>query len=154
MELHGQVIQVMPVKQGQSQRTGQVWASQGFVLHIDGQYERNVKLSLWGPERIQAANLQLGTYITAKFEIEAHEHNGEWYNDCRVYDIISNGRSLLRANRQAQPTNQQQNAGAQQMQQYQQIQQPSYQQGAPSYQQAPMTQQQFAQAQQNDPRPW
>lgn len=97
MEEHGRVIVIMPIRQGVSQRTGQPWASQDFVIEVDGRYSRKVRLSLWGADRIQAANLQLGEYVTARFDIEAHETNGEYYNDLRCWDIVKNGVSVLRS---------------------------------------------------------
>lgn len=143
MELHGKVVEILPLRNGVSQRTGEQWSSQGFVLEMDGQYLRRARLNLWGIDRIQAANLQLGQYITAKFEIEAHEHNGDWYNDCRVYDIICNGVALLRRPKQQAP---QQQVGYQQAPQ----QQAPYHQAPPQ----PYTQQQYAQQQQQEQRPW
>lgn len=142
MELHGKVVAIQPTRQGQSARTGEVWMSQGFVLEMDGQYVHRAKLSLWGLERIQAARLQLGEYVTAKFEIEAHEHQGEWYNDLRVYDIVANGASRLRRPRQQAPMQQQ--VPMQQHPPYQQQQQQT------QY----VSQQQLAQQQQQQSNPW
>lgn len=107
MEFHGKVVAILPVRSGVSQRTGEAWASQGFVLEADGQYTHRARFSLWGAERIQMANLQLGEFATAKFEIEAHENNGEWYNDLRCYDVVVNGISRLRNKQQNQQPRQQ-----------------------------------------------
>lgn len=134
---------ILPLRNGVSQRTGEQWSSQGFVLEIDGRYTRRVRMNLWGADRIQAANLQLGEFVTARFEIEAHEHDGDWYNDCRVYDIVCNGVSRLRNRQQQAP---QQHAPYQQAPQ----QQAPYHQAPPQ----PYTQQQYAQQQQQEQRPW
>lgn len=153
MEEHGKVIQVLQVRSGQSTRTGEQWCSQGFVLQIDGRYERKVRLNLWGVDNIRAANLQPGMYITAKFDIEAHEHQGDWYNDCRVWDIEYNGQSILRRReRDALGLNNQaqyQQQANQPMNQYQPQQQ--------QYQPAPVrpyTQQDYVAQQQQENRPW
>lgn len=96
MQEHGRVVFLYPVREGVSTRTGEVWKAQDFVIEIDGRYTRKVRLSMFGTERVAKANIQLGEYITALFEIEAHEHNGEFYNDLRVYDIQKNGMSVFR----------------------------------------------------------
>lgn len=153
MEEHGRIIQVLQVRNGQSTRTGEQWYSQGFVLQIDGRYERRVRLNLWGAENIQAANLQEGMYVTAKFDIEAHEHQGDWFNDCRCWDIIHNGSSLLRRRQQALPQQQNgyQQAPPQQQMTYQQApQQNGYQQMPPR----PYTQQDYVNQQQQENKPW
>lgn len=95
MEEHGKVICICPAREGISARTNLPWKSQGYVIHIDGRYERDVYFSLWGADRIARANLQLGEYITIKAEVEAHEHEGNWFNEIRAYDILKNGRSAF-----------------------------------------------------------
>lgn len=176
MEFHGKVIAILPARVGQSTRTGETWASQDFVLEADGQYIRRGKFSLWGMERIEAANLQLGEYVTAKFELEAHEYNGQWFNDTRCYDIEANGRSRIRGQQQrriqqapqqapAPMTNQPMpqnpqynpqpmyNQPVAQNQPYTQQPPVQYQPAAPS-QGTYMTQEQIVQAQQMEPDPF
>lgn len=120
MEEHGRVICIMQQRSGVSQRTGQPWASLDFVIETEGRYPRKVRLSLWGQDNIYAAGLQPGEYITCKFEIEAHEVNGEFYNDLRCWDILKQGSSLLRRQQtqpQAAPQQQQVNQPQQMPQQ-------------------------------------
>ena len=95
MEEHGRIICVCQPQTGTSQRTGQPWMSQDYVMHIDGRYERDVYFSLWGEDRINRANLQVGEYITMKGEVEAHEYQGRWYNEIRCYDVLKYGRSVF-----------------------------------------------------------
>lgn len=108
MEEHGRIICVCQPQTGTSQRTGQPWMSQDYVMHIDGRYERDVYFSLWGADRINRANLQVGEYITMKGEVEAHEYQGRWYNEIRCYDVLKYGRSVFMQGYQPtnQPTNQ------------------------------------------------
>lgn len=96
MEEHGKVVWLSAIREGNSQKTGEKWSAQDFVLEMDGRYIRRVKFSLFGEERIKRAALQIGDYVTARFEIEAHFFNNDYYNDIRCYDIIKNGVSLLR----------------------------------------------------------
>lgn len=156
MEFHGKVICVLPARVGQSTRTGEQWMSQDFVLEADGQYIRRGKFSLWGADRIKAANLQLGEYVTAKFELEAHEYNGQWFNDTRCYDIEANGISRIRGYQRQQ----QQQSAPMQQQPYAQGQ-PSNQAPAPTQYPAAnpqqgfyMTQEQIMQQQLQNPDPF
>lgn len=98
MQEHGKVVFIYPVREGVSQRTGEMWKAQDFVIETDGRYTRKVRLSMFGSERVEKAQIQLGEYLTALFEIEAHEHNGEFYNDLRVYDIQKYGMSVFQQN--------------------------------------------------------
>ena len=107
MQEHGKIICALQPREGVSQRTGEMWKSQSFVMEIDGRYTRRVMFSLFGADVIQRANLQIGQYITMSGEVEAHEYQGRWYNEIRAYDIQRNGVSITRApkNYQTQPTN-------------------------------------------------
>ena len=111
MQEHGRIVCVMNPRQGVSQRSGQSWYSRDYVLLIDGRYERRVAFSIWGAEQNQRANLQLGEYVTIHAEVEAHEYEGNWYNEVRCYDVEKNGQSVIRGAvlnqpaQTAQPTN-------------------------------------------------
>ena len=96
MEEHGKIIAVLNPQTGTSPRTGQSWYSQSYVLEIDGRYTRRVCFNLWSLENNEKAALVVGQYITMLGEVEAHEFQGKWFNEVRAYDIIKNGRSVLR----------------------------------------------------------
>lgn len=96
MQEHGRIICVMQPRTGASQRTGEQWFSQDYVILIDGRYERRVAFSIWGLENNRRANLQLGEYVTIHCEVEAHEYEGRWFNEVRCYDVEKNGQSVIR----------------------------------------------------------
>lgn len=96
MTEHGKVIFVSQVREGVSKTTGEVWQSQDFVIEVDGRYVRKVKLNLYGAEKIAKAMLAVGMIVDVEFEIEAHEYNGNWYNELRVWNVSIGGKSLIR----------------------------------------------------------
>lgn len=77
----------MPERSGVSAR-GKEWASQDFVLQeYDQKYPRHIRFSVFGRERLDKFNLQVGVDVTVAFDINAREYNGRWYNDLRAYDV-------------------------------------------------------------------
>lgn len=115
--LSGTITAILPAEQGVSQRTGQPWVSQEFVLcHEQGQYPRSVCFRIFGQDKINQAAIQMGEYCTVHLNIDARasQKNGKYFNsiDCWKVD-------------HQQPT-----------QGYQQMPQQGYQQ-APQYQQQP-----------------
>lgn len=96
MTEHGKVVFVDNVRQGVSAKTGEVWQSLDFVIEVDGRYPRMVKLNLYGAEKIAKAMISVGMIIDVEFEIEAHEYKGSWYNELRVWNIMIQGKSLIR----------------------------------------------------------
>jgi hypothetical protein len=87
MEITGKIIAVMPANSGQSQRTGQTWMSQQYVLEVPGMYPKRMVFEVFGEDRIKKFNVQQGQEVTVSFEIDAHEFNGRWFNEVRAWDV-------------------------------------------------------------------
>lgn len=86
MELQGKVIAALPERSGVSQR-GE-WKSQEFVIQYqEGQYPRHLCFNVFGAERLQRFNIQVGQYVLVAFDIDAREWNGRWFTDVRAYDV-------------------------------------------------------------------
>ena len=95
MVLTGTIIAVLPAQSGVSQRTGNPWMSQDYVIEVPGQYPRKCTFRIFGEDRIKQFNIQSGEQnVTVQFDIDAHEYNGRWFNEVMAYNVI-------RANQQA-----------------------------------------------------
>lgn len=90
MELTGKIIVVQEPKRGTSEKTGNPWMVQEYVIEIPGQYPRHCAFTLFGEDRIKQFNIKNGEDITIQFDIDAREHNGRWYNDFKAYNVIRN----------------------------------------------------------------
>ena len=88
MDLTGKVIAILQANSGVSQRTGNAWMSQEYVIEVPGQYPRKCMFRIFGEDRIKQYNIQMGEDITVQFDIDAHEYNGRWFNEIRAYNII------------------------------------------------------------------
>ncbi len=87
MDLTGKIIAVLPASSGVSQRTGNPWMSQDYVIEVPGQYPRKCVFRVFGEERIKQFNIQMGEDLTVSFDIDAHEFNGRWFNDVRAFNV-------------------------------------------------------------------
>jgi hypothetical protein len=87
MEVTGKIIAVLPANSGVSQRTGNPWMSQEYVIEVPGQYPRKCMFRLFGEDRIKQFNIQMGEELTVSFDIDAHEYNGRWFNEIRAFNI-------------------------------------------------------------------
>ena len=88
MDLTGKIIAVLPASSGVSQRTGNSWMSQDYVIEVPGQYPRKCVFRVFGEDRIKQFNIQMGEDVTVSFDIDAHEFNGRWFNDVRAYSVV------------------------------------------------------------------
>lgn len=109
MELEGRISVVMPVNSGVSQRNGNSWKSQEFVLEyywFPNQVEpSHMVMRVFGEEKIKKFNLQPNDNVKVRFHLEAHEFNGRWYNEsAQVSGVTFVGASAGKNNQAANAT--------------------------------------------------
>ena len=49
------------------------------------QYPKKMQFEIFGVDRINAMNIQVGETYTISFDIDAHEYQGRWYNSIRAF---------------------------------------------------------------------
>ena len=87
MEIQGKIISALPERSGTSQRTGNTWKVQEFVVETHDQYPKKMAFEVFGEDRLQRFNIQVGQEVNIAFDIDAHEYNGRWFNSIRAYDV-------------------------------------------------------------------
>jgi len=102
MELTGKIIAEFNERGGVSNRTGNEWKAKSYVLEVPGEFPRKLVFDVFGADRLQAFNLQIGETVTVSFDIDAHEYNGRWFNDVRAFRI-DRGQAAPTASAEAAP---------------------------------------------------
>ena len=87
MELTGKIIAEFNERGGISNRTGNEWKAKSYVLEVPGEFPRKLVFDVFGVDRLQAFNIQIGELLTVHFDIDAHEYNGRWFNDVRAFRV-------------------------------------------------------------------
>lgn len=87
MEIEGKIIAVIPAREGVSPRTGNSWKSQDFVIETHDQYPRRCCFNVFGADKIQLFNIQVGEELRVSFDIDAHEYQGRWFNQIRAWKV-------------------------------------------------------------------
>ena len=90
MEITGKIIAVLPAQGGVSQRTGNQWKSQDYVIETHDTYPKKCCFRVFGEEKINQFNIQLGEEMTVSFDIDSHEYQGTWFNDVRAWAVNRN----------------------------------------------------------------
>ena len=88
MELSGRIIAALEPRSGTSQRTGNPWKMQDFVMETMEQFPRRMMFNVFGEDRLAQYNLKVGDMVTVYFDINAREYNGRWYNDVRATNVV------------------------------------------------------------------
>lgn len=87
MDISGKIIAVLPERGGVSQRTGSEWKVATYVIETMEQYPRKCAFEVFGSDRIQQFNIQVGQLLTVSFDIDAHDYQGRWFNTIRAWRV-------------------------------------------------------------------
>ena len=101
MELQGKVIAETPERSGTSAR-GE-WKAKDYVIETHETYPKKMVFSVFGDERLQRFNIQIGQEVLVSFDIDAREYNGRWFNSIRAYDVRQVDPAQYGAGTAAQP---------------------------------------------------
>lgn len=87
MEMSGRITQVFEPRGGVSARTGNSWKVQQFLLETIEQYPKRLCFEVFGEDKLNLFNIQVGQELTVSFDIDAHEYQGRWYNQIRAWKV-------------------------------------------------------------------
>ena len=86
MELAGKVIAVLEPRGGVS-KNGNEWKVQEYVIETHDQYPRRMCFDVFGADKIQQFNIQVGEELNVFFDIDAREWQGRWLNSIRAWKV-------------------------------------------------------------------
>lgn len=104
MELQGKIIAAMEPRSGKSARTGNDWKVQSFVLETHENYPHRMVFDVFGEDRLRNFNISIGDELNVKFDIDAHEYQGRWFNSIRAFDVVHVDPAAVAQTTQAAPT--------------------------------------------------
>ncbi|MCR5819658.1 MAG: DUF3127 domain-containing protein [Bacteroidaceae bacterium] len=87
MTINGKITHVLPERSGVSQRSGSEWRCGSYVIETLEQYPKKCNFEVFGTDRIQQFNIQVGQLLSVDFDIDAHEYNGRWFNSLRAWRV-------------------------------------------------------------------
>ena len=86
MELAGKGIAVLEPRGGVS-KNGNEWKVQEYVIETHDQYPRRMCFDVFGADKIQQFNIQVGEELNVFFDIDAREWQGRWFNSIRAWKV-------------------------------------------------------------------
>ena len=85
MEIQGKIRAILPAQSGVSQRTGNGWMSQDYVMDYywwsNQQNPSQMVFRVFGEERIKNFDLHVNDEVKIDYHVEAHEYDGRWFNE-------------------------------------------------------------------------
>lgn len=86
MEFTGKVIAILQPKGGVS-KTGNEWKAQEFVVENHDQYPRKMCFEVFGTDKIEQFNIQMGEELAVSFDIDARQWQDRWFNSIRAWKV-------------------------------------------------------------------
>lgn len=87
MEITGRIIAILQPKGGVS-KTGNEWKMQEYVIETHEPYPKKICFEVFGEDKIEQLNIQIGEELTISFDINARQWQDKWYNSFRTWNII------------------------------------------------------------------
>ena len=84
MEIKGKVIQVLPLKEGESAKGK--WMSQDYVLETEGEHPKKICFNVFG-DKINEFAIREGEVLTVGIDPQSREYNGNWYTTIRGWKV-------------------------------------------------------------------
>lgn len=90
MEIVGILVKKLGEREGVSTRNGQPWKTAEFLMEIPGQYPRHINFSVRDGQSGRIAHFEslVGKTVTVSYDIDAHEHEGRWFNDVGAWGVM------------------------------------------------------------------
>ncbi|MFN5890477.1 MAG: DUF3127 domain-containing protein [Bacteroidota bacterium] len=85
MEMSGTVIAILS-KQTGTNKAGNTWEKQDFVIQTSGQYPKKLCFAVWG-DKIAKFQIKEGEEITVFFDVESREYMGKYYTDVKAWNV-------------------------------------------------------------------
>ncbi|MCI1646826.1 MAG: DUF3127 domain-containing protein [Bacteroides sp.] len=86
MEFTGKIIAILPARGGVS-KSGNEWKAQEYVIEDHGQYPKRMCFDIFGTDKIESFNIQMGEELTVSFDIDARQWQDRWFNSIRAWKI-------------------------------------------------------------------
>lgn len=86
MEFTGKIIAVLPERGGIS-KSGNEWKTQEYVIENHDQYPRKMCFDIFGADKIEQFNIQMGEELTVSFDIDARQWQDRWFNSIRAWKV-------------------------------------------------------------------
>lgn len=87
IEVEGIIIKEYPAKEGVSNRTGNAWKSQEFVIQTKDQYPRACLFRVFGADKLEQFNLHQGDSVRVWLDINARPWQDRYFNDVSAFRV-------------------------------------------------------------------
>ena len=90
MEIVGMIVKKLGESCGTSAKTGMPWRNAEFLVEVPGEYKRHINFKVRDGQYNLIARFEalIEKMATVSFNVDAHEHEGRWYNEITAWGVL------------------------------------------------------------------
>ena len=90
MEIVGMIVKKLGESSGTSAKTGMPWRNAEFLVEVPGEYKRHINFKVRDGQYNLIARFEalIEKMATVSFNVDAHEHEGRWYNEITAWGVL------------------------------------------------------------------
>ena len=90
MEVTGILVKKVGERSGVSKTTGNPWKTGEYLVEIPGQYPKRINFQVndGNVGRLSRFDSLIGKMVTVSFDIDAHKHEGRWFNEIKAWGVF------------------------------------------------------------------
>lgn len=85
MEISGKIVKVLDTQRFVSQRNGNEYVKNVFVIETQGNYPKRVAFSVMGEDKFMQMGIVVGGTYNVSFDVESREWQGKWFTECSAW---------------------------------------------------------------------
>ena len=86
MEFTGKIIAILQPRSGVS-KSGNEWKAQEYVIEDHGMYPRKMCFDVFGADKIEQFNIQMGEELNVSFDVDARQWQDRWFNSIPAWKV-------------------------------------------------------------------
>ena len=88
MEIQGKVVAVLNPQTYTSQKNGNTYVTNQFVIETQGQYPKKVAFKVMGEDKFAQMQIAVGGFYNVSFDVESREWQGKWFTECQAWRAV------------------------------------------------------------------
>lgn len=88
MEIQGKVVAVLNPQSYTSQKNGNTYVTNQFVIETQGQYPKKVAFKVVGEDKFAQMQIAVGGFYNVSFDVESREWQGKWFTECQAWRAV------------------------------------------------------------------
>lgn len=88
MEIQGKVVAVLNPQSYTSQKNGNTYVTNQFVIETQGQYPKKVAFKVMGEDKFKQMGIVMGGIYNVSFDVESREWQGKWFTECQAWRAV------------------------------------------------------------------